>query len=428
MQKHISIESRVQNLEYSESFKQLTDKEKNYAYFLSKASWAGAQMVLHQLCYEAPAIFLMFQAFFQEKDFFKLETAAAAAGVSSEEWKQFIAYSAGFYGNMSNYHSFGHMKFIPELSQDAFKKVLYSNPLYTDESAFYKTVIDELYPQVEKELFDIEKPYTQINFPEEGGITGYFSRNMKKEDLQLVKEFLIDQKIDILNTRAFKKADKYVITVGSISKDGSKTGVEFKGQKFDINYGEFSPYLVECNTYLKEALKYCANETQEKMVQKYIDHYQTGNIETHKDSQRLWVKDQQPVVESNMGWVETYIDPENSRAYFEGWVAIVDKVKSEKFQNLVKNSEAIIPQLPWPKCMEKEKFLAPDFTTLEIISFATNSCPLGINIPNYDDIRETEGFKNVFLGNSMPSYTMSSVQFATDEQSKILSAMTLRTY
>lgn len=76
---------------------------------------------------------------------------------------------------------------------------------------------------------------------------------------------------------------------------------------------------------------------------------------------------------------------------------------------MVKNSEKIIPQLPWPKHMEKENFLAPDFTTLEVINFATNGCPLGINIPNYDDIRETFGFKNVFLGNSMPSYTMSTV-------------------
>jgi dipeptidyl-peptidase-3 len=42
---------------------------------------------------------------------------------------------------------------------------------------------------------------------------------------------------------------------------------------------------------------------------------------------------------------------------------------------LVKNSESIIPLLPWPKNMEKDKFLAPDLTTLEIICFATNSCP-----------------------------------------------------
>jgi dipeptidyl-peptidase-3 len=129
-----------------------------------------------------------------------------------------------------------------------------------------------------------------------------------------------------------------------------------------------------------------------------------------------------------LGWIESYIDPENTRAYWEGWVAIVDKEQSKKFAALVTNSERIIPQLPWPKYMEKENFLAPDFTTLEVITFATNGCPLGINIPNYDDIRETEGFKNVYLGNAMPSVAMSGVQFATPEQAKRLADNTLRCY
>jgi dipeptidyl-peptidase-3 len=61
----------------------------------------------------------------------------------------------------------------------------------------------------------------ELNFPEEGGVTGYFSRNMTKSDLALVKEFLDSKKIDVLNTRAFKKGEKYIITVGSISKLGT---------------------------------------------------------------------------------------------------------------------------------------------------------------------------------------------------------------
>ena len=111
------------------------------------------------------------------------------------------------------------------------------------------------------------------------------------------------------------------------------------------------------------------------------------------------------MVETNIGYIETYIDPENVRATFEGWVAIVDKDKSQKFEQLVKSSEEIIPLLPWPKEMEKENFLSPDFTTLDVISYACNGCPLGINIPNYDDIRENEGFKNVYLGNALPAST-----------------------
>ena len=64
----------------------------------------------------------------------------------------------------------------------------------------------------------MEKPYDHFNFPSDGGTTAYFSRNMTKDDLELVKRFLKSQNINVLNTRAFKKEDKFVITVGSIEK------------------------------------------------------------------------------------------------------------------------------------------------------------------------------------------------------------------
>jgi len=150
------------------------------------------------------------------------------------------------------------------------------------------------------------------------------------------------------------------------------------------------------------------------MIEKYIEHYETGNVEAHKDSQRYWIKDKNPTVESCQGWIETYLDPENARAYYEGFVAIIDKEQSKKFAALVENSEIIVPKLPWPKNMEKDKFLAPTYTTLDIICFACKHCPLGINIPNYDDIRSNEGFKNVYLANSARSYSVSKIGFCLD--------------
>ena len=102
------------------------------------------------------------------------------------------------------------MKFIPDLSRETFKKILLSNPFYNDTDYFYRQVIDELYPQpqVEQEIFNIEKSYMQINFPENGGVTAYFSRNMTKEDLALVKRFLTDYKLSILNTKTLKSVEK----------------------------------------------------------------------------------------------------------------------------------------------------------------------------------------------------------------------------
>ena len=67
-----------------------------------------------------------------------MEAAAADAGISHDDWKHFVAYVGGFYGNMGNYHSFGHMKFIPNLAPETFKAILLSNPLYEDTGAFYK--------------------------------------------------------------------------------------------------------------------------------------------------------------------------------------------------------------------------------------------------------------------------------------------------
>jgi len=58
-----------------------------------------------------------------------------------------------------------------------------------------------------------------------------------------------------------------------------------------VQYGEFSDYLKEMNYYLALAKKFAANENQAQMIQLYIDHFQTGSIETHKDSQRFWIKD-----------------------------------------------------------------------------------------------------------------------------------------
>lgn len=96
---------------------------------MSKASWAGAKMVPHQLSYESPALFVIFLAYFKDPDFQYLEECAAEDGITQIEWKNFIAYCGGFYGNMSNYHSFGDLKFVPDLVNfEKFAQILYSHP------------------------------------------------------------------------------------------------------------------------------------------------------------------------------------------------------------------------------------------------------------------------------------------------------------
>lgn len=176
---YITTRAKVTPKNASVAWTKLTQKEKNYAYFMQKADWAGAKMVLHQVSYEAPAIFVLLHSFFQDNNYQKLKQKIVDGNtIKDSDFLAFKAYAAAFYQYMGNYHSFGSMKFRPNMEENMFRTILLRHPLYLSKSAkgnLYRKIVNEVYPQIKDEMFDTKAPYTQLGYPHEGGITSYFS-------------------------------------------------------------------------------------------------------------------------------------------------------------------------------------------------------------------------------------------------------------
>ena len=87
------------------------------------------------------------------------------------------------------------------------------------------------------------------------------------------------------------------------------------------------------------------------------------------------------------------------RGEWQGTIAIVDKATSSKFAALVGSAEQFLALLPWPREFEKDVFSRPDFTSVEVVAFGCTHVWAGQNLPNYREVRQGYGFKNLSYAN-----------------------------
>lgn len=401
-------------LDVKDSFAQLTDREKMYAYYMHKASWAGASITTLQVSPESHKL-ISFFAWLLDQHANKNSLRDDLLTVFSEDdVNGFFNYVAMLFSNFGNYLSYGDKKFIPNIDKKVFIDIILAIMKIEDTYYGLESIVDTVY--------SLTNNNRSLNiYP--SGVTCYYSPNMTDSDIQLVDEYMNYKNLEPWNTRLEKnKNSSYTIHIASAKS--KVVNDKYKDSSITIKYGDYSRYLENVIIYLEEAKKYAANENQVKMLEAYIEHFMYGDINKHKGSQIYWVKDKGPSVETNLGFIENYRDPKGVRSEFESFVAFVDKDISKKYAELVDVAPELLGLLPWPKCLEKDTFLKPDFTSLNVLTFVSSGIPLGINIPNYDDIRQNLGFKNVSLGNVIKSAFKNSdpekkIIYLTEEDSNL---------
>ncbi|CAK7230471.1 hypothetical protein SBRCBS47491_007596 [Sporothrix bragantina] len=416
----------VVRLEISKHFEALSDSQKRYAHYISKASFAGNRIVLRQVSPESESIFDFILAL-NKTAAGDWPALAAKAGVEEAHLTAFLQYAAQFLGNCGNYKSFGDSKFLPRAPESAFAALASTSP---EAEKYYKATNGA--------IFSSDKPgLLHLGYTDEGHLTTYYpdSPDITKDEIAGVAKWMEKKGMLPENTRLRKQKGSNVFElliasgqtappvngrdVGSeqteFSLDESESAA-LKGATIRIVYGDYATEMAEVAKNIAQAAVHADNETETKMHEAYAKSFSEGSLLAFKDSQRYWIRDKGPMVETNIGFIETYRDPAGTRGEWEGFVAMVNMERTRAFGALVDAAPKLIPLLPWSADFEKDKFLSPDFTSLEVLTFAGSGIPAGINIPNYDDIRQTEGFKNVSLGNVMSAKAPNEkIPFIRDE-------------
>ncbi|OAQ70564.1 dipeptidyl peptidase III [Pochonia chlamydosporia 170] len=378
-------------------FNRLTDREKRYAHHMARAAWLGTRVILRQVSPESCSIF----------DFI-IELHRTCSGnwhsligpdVSGDDVQHFLTYAATFLSNIGNYYGSGDQKFIPAVNDTVLKKL-------ADRSS----VLGDLYKEISKSI--AVRPPFNLGFPSETAQSSYYPGNtMSESDALMVSTILEQNRIFPENTRLQKSEDGtgFEVLIASV-EHGDLTQFSLPNREGHVTLlkGDHSSNLQRVCDELTEASKHSANDLQKEVLRAYGESFRTGSLDTYRQSQRLWVQDKAPRVENIFGFVEPYRDPLGIRAEFEAVVAIADDSETRLLAKLVDNSAKFIRRLPWATPendgkgpFEKSLFEPPDFSSIHALAYCSSIIFPGINLPNYNDIRQEDGFKNVIIANRM---------------------------
>jgi dipeptidyl-peptidase III len=171
--------------------------------------------------------------------------------------------------------------------------------------------------------------------------------------------------------------DTYDILQASVKEEelnlqGSDNALA-NNKKIRLIRGDHRDELQRICGYLQIALKYVANSAQYQLLAEIRESFLTGDLDSYRSAQRIWVKDKTPQVEAVIGFVEPYRDPLGVRAEFEGIVGIADMEQTRLLKKVAEMATEFIRELPWALgCsendrkgpFERELFDPPDFSSV----------------------------------------------------------------
>ena len=139
-----------------------------------------------------------------------------------------------------------------------------------------------------------------------------------------------------------------------------------------------------------------------KALRALVQWYRTGEATDRQAYDIAWVEDKASPVDTINGFTEVYLDARGVKGSWEGLVFYVNQQKTADIQKLAREAQWFEDRMPWDPKYRKAGVQGITANAIDVVVETGDSgpiTPIGINLPNDNEVREKNGSKSVSLSN-----------------------------
>ena len=366
---------------YADGFEALPLKEKTLIWHLYQAAIAGRDIFYDQKHRDALAMRQILE-----------QILTHAQGIDQATLAEIQRYTKLFWVNNGPYNNLTARKFVMKMSPEAFASA--ARTAGKNGAAFTLAngeAIDAALARLQPMFFD----------PNVDPIVTNKTPGAGRDILQASANNLY-QGVSMADLKGF--TERYGLNSRVVKRDGKLIEEVYKvGGRYDAQ-------ITEVVKHLEAAIPF-ATDSMAAALRALVQWYRSGEDADRIKYDIAWVQDKASPVDTINGFIEVYMDPRGIKGSWEGLVYYVNREKTQRIKNLADNAQWFEDRMPWDPKYRKPSVQGIVATAIDVVIETGDSgpvTPLGINLPNDQNIREKYGSKSVALSNVNEAYSKSS--------------------
>ena len=368
-------------------FENLTPKQKELVYYLSKATLYGRDITFDQFGKYNLRIRKMMEVVFTDRN----------VSHDTDEFRALEVYLKRIWFSNGIYHHYGSEKMMPGFSADYLRQQLQKVdacrlPLRPGETL--DGLCDELFPV----MFDPQVLPKRVNKADGADLIQTSACHFYEGVTQAEAEAFYDR---MKKHEPTDTPPSFGLNSTLVKEDGEVREVVWSAN------GRYANAIRHIVYWLRKAAGVAENEQQRKVIELLISYYESGDLQTFNQYCIEWLQEHDSAIDFINGFIEVYGDPLGLKGSWEGLVEYIDESATQRTRTISSNAQWFEDHSPVDPRFRKPVVKGVSANVICAAMLGGDEYPstaIGINLPNADWIRAEYGSKSITISNITDAY------------------------